>query len=229
MVAMLFAGMLVNYVDRGNLSIAAVPMMREFGITPTAMGALLSAFLWTYALLQVPAGYLVDRFGLRSSMPSAFSLVSVSTAMGLANSFPQILALRSLLGVGESVSGPCSLSYIRKNFSEEQQGLPTAIYVAGMTLGPAAGALLGAWLLTGFGWRMLFILTGIGGLLWLVPWLLFAPSGVPDRKPRTAVPQDSPAPWRMLLGMPTFWGLRSERFSTPTILTSASPGCPLTW
>ena len=56
MIALLFAAVLVNYIDRGNLSIVAVPLMREFGITPPAMGTLLSAFFWTYAFLQIPAG-----------------------------------------------------------------------------------------------------------------------------------------------------------------------------
>src|SRR5262245_62613768 len=79
-VALLFAAMLVNYVDRGNLSIVAVPLMRDFGIGPTAMGTLLSAFFWTYALLQVPAGYLVDRFGLKWTYAAAFLFWSAASA-----------------------------------------------------------------------------------------------------------------------------------------------------
>ena len=212
-VVLLFVAMLVNYVDRGSLSIAAVPLMREFGLTPAAMGALLSAFFWTYAFLQIPAGYLVDRFGLKWTYASAFLLwCSASFAIGLAGSFQQILALRLLLGVGESAATPASLAYIRQNFDEDQQGLPTAVYVSGMLLGPAVGALLGTYLLTRLGWRMLFVMTGLGALIWLVPWLIWAPSA-PTRpaaratsSPRTAIA------WGMLVTRPTFWGITISAF-----------------
>jgi ACS family D-galactonate transporter-like MFS transporter len=63
-VVLLFIAVLINYVDRGNLSVAAVPMMRDFRISPAIMGTLLSAFFWTYSLMQIPAGYIVDRFNL---------------------------------------------------------------------------------------------------------------------------------------------------------------------
>jgi MFS transporter, ACS family, D-galactonate transporter len=179
-VPLLFAAMLVNYIDRGNLSIVAVPLMREFGISPAAMGTLLSAFFWTYASLQMPAGYLVDRFGLKWTYAIAFFSWSMASAgIGLAGSVRQIFIMRVLLGVGESVSQPASLSFIRQNFREHEQGLPTAIHVSGMTLGPAVGALLGGVMLQRFGWRALFVATGVGALIWLIPWLLLAPAGRP--------------------------------------------------
>src|SRR5581483_6303908 len=74
MIGLLFAAVLANYIDRGNLSIVAVPVMREFAISPAAMGTLLSAFFWSYALLQVPAGWIVDRFGLKWAYGGAFLL-----------------------------------------------------------------------------------------------------------------------------------------------------------
>src|SRR3954447_15003754 len=87
MVGLLWMAVLINYVDRGGLSIAAVPLMKEFNISPTAMGALLSAFFWSYSLLQVPAGYVIDRYGLKWSYAGAFVLWSVSSAaVGLAGS-----------------------------------------------------------------------------------------------------------------------------------------------
>src|SRR5581483_4220219 len=212
-VFLLFAAMLVNYVDRGNLSIAAVPLMREFGMSPAAMGALLSAFFWTYASLQVPAGYLVDRFGLKWTYAIAYLFwSSASAAMGLAGSFSQILALRVLLGIGESASQPASLAYIRQHFREQEQGLPTAIHVSGMTLGPAVGALLGASVLVSFGWRMLFVLTGLGALLWLVPWLLLAPGRSTAIRARPSDVKTAPKPWKLLVTMPTFWGITVGAF-----------------
>src|ERR1051326_2844144 len=91
-IGLLFFAILVNYIDRGNLSIVAVPIMREFGASAARMGTLLSAFFWTYALLQVPTGYLVDRFGLKWTYAGAFLLWSLaSAAVGFAGTFSQIL------------------------------------------------------------------------------------------------------------------------------------------
>ncbi len=165
-VALLFFAVLVNYIDRGNLSIAAVPLMRDFGVSARSMGTLLSAFFWTYALLQIPVGFVVDRFGLKWTYGGAFLLWSLASAgVGFANTFTQILLLRLLLGVGEAAVQPASLSFIRRNFSAERQGLPTAIYLSGMSFGPALGAMLGASLMAAFGWRLLFIISGDKALL----------------------------------------------------------------
>ncbi len=209
-VGLLFLGILINYVDRGNLSIVAVPMMREFGISPKAMGILLSAFFWSYSLLQIPAGYVVDRFGLKWTYAGAFLLWSLaSAAVGLAESFEQVLAFRVLLGIGEAVAAPASLAYIRQQFREDEQGLPTAIYVSGMMLGPAIGAFFGAVLLEHLGWRQLFVFTGLGGCLWLIPWFLVAPTAKARREVRAA---EQPIEWARLFRSPLLWGISVGAF-----------------
>jgi len=212
-IALLFLAVLVNYVDRGNLSIVAVPLMKEFGMSPVSLGTLLSAFFWTYTLLQIPVGFVVDRFGLKWAYAIAFLIWSISSAaVGIASSFGQVLAFRLLLGVGESVAQPASLAYIRQNFEEDQQGLPSAVYLTGMMIGPAAGAFLGAALLQTLGWRELFIYTGLGGLLWLIPWLWLVPSG---RQIPKAVPSNNPVvhiDWSRLLSNPTCWGITFGAF-----------------
>ncbi len=212
-IALLFLAVLVNYVDRGNLSIAAVPLMKEFGISPVSLGTLLSAFFWTYTLLQIPVGFVVDRFGLKWAYAIAFLVWSVaSAAVGIASSFGQVLAFRLLLGVGEAVAQPASLAYIRQNFEEDQQGLPSAVYLTGMMIGPAAGAFLGAALLQTLGWRELFIYTGLGGLVWLVPWLLLAPAGSQKPKPTLSDKPPVQVEWGRLLANPTCWGITFGAF-----------------
>ncbi len=209
-VGLLFLGILINYVDRGNLSIVAVPMMREFGISPKAMGILLSAFFWSYSLLQIPAGYVVDRFGLKWTYAGAFLLWSLaSAAVGLAESFEQVLVFRILLGIGEAVAVPASLAFIRQQFREDEQGLPTAIYVAGMMLGPAIGAFFGAVLLESLGWRQLFVFTGLGGCVWLIPWLLVAPAAKARREVRAT---KQPIEWARLFRSPLLWGISIGAF-----------------
>ena len=71
---------------------------------------------------------------------------------------------------------PASLAFIKRAFRPEQQGLATGFITAGMIIGPALGSLLGSALLQQFGWRLLFLFTGLGGCIWLLPWLLIAPN-----------------------------------------------------
>lgn len=212
-VALLFVAILINYIDRGNLSIVAVPMMQQFGMSPAEMGTLLSAFFWTYALLQVPVGWVVDRFGLRYAYAAAFALWSLASAgVGFAHTFQQIFLLRLLLGIGEAAAQPASLAYIRRNFREEQQGFPTAVYLSGMMIGPALGAFLGAVLLDRLGWRLLFVVTGLGALIWLLPWLLLAPSDPRRSADVAAVRHVNEGAWRKVLSRPTLWGIAVGTF-----------------
>jgi MFS transporter, ACS family, D-galactonate transporter len=211
-VALLFLAVLVNYVDRGNLSVVAVPLMKDFGIGADSMGILLSAFFFTYTALQIPVGYVVDRFGLKWTYAAAFLVWSLaSAAVGMASSFGQVLAFRLLLGVGEAVAQPASLAYIRQNFDEDQQGLPSGIYLAGMMIGPAAGAYFGALLLDQLTWRQLFIYTGLGGLIWLIPWIwLVSPQKrqAAETKHETALRVD----WHSLVRNPVCWGVTFGAF-----------------
>lgn len=205
-VALIFAGILISYIDRGNLGIAAPSIMREFLFAPSMMGVLLSAFFWTYAIFQIPAGAIVDRFGIRVVYAAAFVVWSLaSAAIGLSRGLTDILVLRLVLGVAEAVGPIASLSFIRRNFSGAEVGLPTAIYIAGQNLGPAAGTLLGTQLIEHFGWRAMFIFTGIGALAWLPGWLALAPRD-DGRQPGAvpAVPLSS-LPWREVLSRRAFW------------------------
>jgi ACS family D-galactonate transporter-like MFS transporter len=208
-IALLFVAVLVNYIDRGNLSIAAVPLMKDLGISPVMMGALLSAFFWTYSLAQIPGGYLVDRLDLKWVYAGAFFLWSLASAgVGIAQSFWQILVLRLALGVAEAIVQPASMGFIQKNFRGDEQGLPTSIYLAGMQAGPALGAAVGVLVLQESGWRRLFIATGLGACLWLVPWLVVAPTEGSRTSVRKPVPRITPVrSWTGLFATPLLPGV----------------------
>ena len=110
---LLFLGVVVSYMDRGNLSIAAVPIMAEFHLTSTQMGLLLSSFFWTYALFQVPGGALLDRFGIRKLYAGAFLVWCLaSAATGWARSFEEVFGLRLVLGMGEAIAPLASNSRV---------------------------------------------------------------------------------------------------------------------
>jgi MFS family permease len=207
-VALIFAGIVISYVDRGNLGIAAPSIMQEFGFAPSQMGLLLSAFFWTYAVFQLPAGTLVDRFGIRLLYAAAFTLWSLASAgIGLSRGLMDILLLRMLLGLAEAVGPIASLSYIRRNFAGPEQGLPTAIYIAGQNFGPAAGALVGTQLIEHFGWRAMFVVTGLGALVWLPGWLWLAPRDDKRQERRAEAAPVQPLAWREVLTAPAFWAM----------------------
>lgn len=206
---LVFAGILISYVDRGNLSIATPTIMRDFSMAPAAMGMLLSAFFWTYGGFQIPAGLIVDRFGIRPTYAAAFFLWSTaSAALALSRGFGDILFLRLLLGFAEAIGPLASLAFIRQNFRGPEQGFPVSIYIAGQTIGPAVGALLGTTLLVHFGWRFMFAITGLGAMLWLPFWLYFAPRGSSQAMVRTE-PPPPPARRTWIIGAksPSFWAL----------------------
>jgi MFS family permease len=204
--------MVISYVDRGNLSIAAVPVMRDFGFSAGQIGLLMSMFFWTYGSLQVPAGHLVDRFGVRRIYAAALLLWCLAmAAMGLARNFGELAALRLLLGAGEAVSPLASMAFIKQNFDERDQGLPTSIYVAGLTMGPAIGAIVGAWLLDVLGWRIMFIITGLAGCVWLLPWLMLVTDGKRSAREPAREPIAAPS-LRAFLATPIAWGLSGSVF-----------------
>lgn len=215
LLSLVFIAIVINYVDRGNLSVAAPAIMKDFRLTPATMGVLLSAFFWTYAVFQIPAGALVDRFGIRRSYAGAFLIWSMaSAAIALATGPGDIIGLRGLLGLAESVAPLASLSFIRSNFKGKDQGLPTAIYIAGQNIGPALGVLVGAFLLSRLGWRMMFAITGLGALLWVPFWLFAAPKDK-SRAERKAEAEKKKAEmagprkwtWHMILTNRTFWAM----------------------
>ncbi|MGH9325247.1 MAG: MFS transporter [Terriglobia bacterium] len=211
--ALIFFGIVINYIDRGSLSIAAPSLMRDFRMSPATMGVVLSAFLWTYAISQFPAGTLVDRLGIRWSYAGGFLIWSMASAsMALCATTGQIISSRLVLGLAESTAPMASVAFMRKNFAGEDQGLPMAIYIAGQNVGPAIGALVGAILITRYGWRMMFAITGLVALIWLPFWLIAVPADEkrPVRRVEKAaenVATRRPWTWRMVLSDRTFWAM----------------------
>lgn len=171
---MLAVSVCLNYVDRGSLSIAAPQVAKELALDPAQMGILFSAFFFSYAILQIPSGWLVDRFDVKKVLGVGFALWSIATGLhGLANSFAVLLGFRLLLGIGESVAYPAYSRIIATRFPPEKRGFPNALIDAFSKAGPALGTLLGGLLVATYGWRSLFLLAGIGGMLWLIPWMMW--------------------------------------------------------
>jgi ACS family D-galactonate transporter-like MFS transporter len=175
-VVLLAISAFINYVDRGNLSIAAPMLKDELGISAARLGVLLSAFFWTYACSQLFSGWLVDRFNVNWVFAAGFILWSAATAMtGIVQAFSTLLVLRLLLGMSESVAYPSYSKIIALNFSEEHRGFANSMISAGLVLGPGFGMFFGGLLMARFGWRPFFIVLGLASMLWIVPWWMWMP------------------------------------------------------
>jgi ACS family D-galactonate transporter-like MFS transporter len=168
----------INYLDRGNLSIAAPLLKNEFRLSATELGILLSSFFWTYSIFLLVSGWLVDRLDVKWVIAGGFFLWSAATAAtGLAHAFGTLLLARLALGAGESVSYPACSTILSRYFPEHKRGFANATIIAGMALGPAVGTLAGGILMSRFGWRPVFLVAGLAGLLWLLPWFRCMPRG----------------------------------------------------
>src|SRR3954452_16713018 len=175
---LLIASIFINYIDRSNLSIAAPLLEKELSLSPAKIGSLLSSFFWTYALLQLfgIAGWLADRFSVVHVFTAGFVVWSVATiATGLLSGFGSIFVCRLVLGAGGSLAYPCYSRLFATFIPQHHRGRANALLDAASKLGPALGTVVGGVLLSRFGWRMFFIVLGFASLLWIIPWLGYAP------------------------------------------------------
>jgi sugar phosphate permease len=137
LLVLLALSVFINYIDRGNLSIAAPLLKDELGISASQLGILLSAFFWTYTALLFISGWLVDRFDVNLVLAAGFLIWSLATAItGIVHGFPMLLMMRLLLGIGESVAWPSCSKILARHIPEQHRGFANGIMIAGMKCGP---------------------------------------------------------------------------------------------
>lgn len=164
-------GVLINYFDRISLSVAGPQLERSFHLTPVDLGLLFSAFFWSYALLQIPVGFVLDRWGVtRVGRWSAF-LWSVAQALtACAGGFAGIFAARLLLGIAEAPSFPASSKATGYWFPRTERALSTSLYDVGAKFSNVIGVPLVALAVVGLGWRWGF---GVVAALSFVYFVVF--------------------------------------------------------
>jgi ACS family D-galactonate transporter-like MFS transporter len=175
MIALLLGiGVLVNYFDRVNLSVSQEALHAAFGISAVTFGYLSSAYSWSYALLQLPSGLLLDRFGVRRVCRVSTILWSVASfGSAAATGIGSFFAARLLLGIGEAPTFPANAKAIGYWFPGEERSLATAIFDAAAKFASAIGVPLIGVLLVYFGWRWSFAATGLLSLAYFALFYAF--------------------------------------------------------
>jgi MFS transporter, ACS family, D-galactonate transporter len=206
---LLVIAVVINYVDRGNLALAAPLLKTEWGFSASQLGILFSAFFWSYMLLQFAVGWLVDRFDVNAIMALGFLVWSLSTsATGLATGFGSLLVMRLLLGVGESVMFPASSKICAQHLPEHARGFANGIMMAAIRWGSAIGTLGGGLLIAKYGWRMTFLAVGLLSLLWLPAWARWKPGAAA----RTENVVESAPGFSAIVKERSFWGAALGHF-----------------
>ncbi|SHJ09094.1 MFS transporter, ACS family, D-galactonate transporter [Pseudozobellia thermophila] len=171
--AMVFITVVINYLDRTNISIAASALQNDLGLDSVQLGYIFSAFAWTYAILQIPGGFVADRLNSRLLYALLLALWSIATLVqGMVNSFAALLGLRASIGVFEAPSYPINNLVVSRWFPESERASAIGIYTSGQFLGMAFLLPILAIIQSHLGWRGLFYVSGAVGLLWALVWYL---------------------------------------------------------
>jgi MFS transporter, ACS family, D-galactonate transporter len=230
MLLMVFVATVINYLDRTNLSVAAPLLSTELHLNAAQMGVLFSAFAWTYAIGNLPGGYIVDRYGARVTY--AFALFFWSAATGLqsvAGSFFALFGLRLAVGAAEAPAFPANNRVVTLWFPTRERGLASACFVSGQYVGTGLCAPLLFWIAASWGWRAIFLVTGALGVMISFGWWLVYRDPMKSRRANPAEireiaaggagigeQQREPFRWHdvwKLLGYRQIWALCIGKFS----------------
>jgi ACS family hexuronate transporter-like MFS transporter len=171
MAGVLFLATVLTYLDRQTLVFCKQQISTEFGLNNEQYGELLASFRWTYALMQLPAGMMADRFSLRMTYGLAVGLWSLAgAAAAFVFRFPVLMVTRGVLGMGETFNWPCASRIVANSFPPSDRSLASGIFNSGAAIGALIAPTLIGYLALTFGWRTAFFSMGALGAAWLVLW-----------------------------------------------------------
>lgn len=235
-------GLTIAYLDRAAISVAMPFMSKEFHISSAVQGVLLSAFFWTYAIFQLPSGWLLDRFGPRVIYPIAVGWWSIWTALtAFSQGVGSVIVFRLGLGIGEAPVQPANVKVVSRWFPRRERAFASSLFDMGQQIGTALSVPIVTALITFSGWRTAFVVIGVAGLLWIVGWKMVYRE--PEKHPRVSAAElahiqsdqgemvaaqnagvDHQASWRVLLRNNQVWALM-----TGYVFRSLAGAFFLTW
>jgi len=184
---LIFITVVINYMDRSNISVASSAITQELGLTKIQMGLIFSAFAWSYSSLQIPGGIIVDYVKPRILYPFIIVLWSIATLMqGFVSSLGTLVGCRIAIGAFEAPSYPCNNKIVTSWFPEKERASAIAVYTSGQFIGLAFLTPVLILIQSELGWRGLFIVSGVIGIIWALIWYVF----YRDPKNHTKVSQE---------------------------------------
>ena len=223
-VALLVAAAMLNYFDRTALAVANPLIRADLHLGVDQMGLLLSAFLWAYAFAQLPVGALLDRVGPRRALAAALVLWSTAQAVaGLMRSLSPFVVVRALLGVGEAPMFPAAAAVVRDWFQATRRTSATGVWNSAPAVAQALAPPVLTLLMLQVGWRWMFIVLGLAGLLMAGVWSL----AYRERRRHVAARVERPeGGWSRLFGRRMTWGLMAGNFGVIYVLWLYSTWLP---
>ena len=212
LVVLIALSVLLNYVDRGAIGIAAPVMKEELALSATGFGFAVSAFFWVYAPLCLVVGWLCDRMCVYRLFAAGIALWALATVLtGFVQGLAVLIGLRLVLGLGESIAFPGSSKIFAAEVPPANRGMANAMVAAALAFGPAVGTLSGGLILETAGWRPIFWIFGAVTLLWLLPWHFVA---APLRTSSITKPVTEPVALSQLLRIRALWLIGIGHFTT---------------
>jgi MFS family permease len=204
--ALLYAGWCISYIDRAAISISLALIGKEFSLSPSVMGVVLSAFFVGYSIMQLPGGWLADKFGSKKIIVISLLFWSAFTVFtGFAWSFTALIAIRFLFGLGEGAFPCASLKGLAEHFPKAERPKMTGALLSSNYMGSAIAPMVIAPLLLYCGWRHMFAVIGILGIAFVfVYWLMVRHSEVIGED---VIEKKSNVDMKALLKMPLMWKL----------------------
>jgi len=207
---LLFVFMMVNYIDKVAIGLVAVPLIEEFGLTPSQFGLLASSFYWLFPVACIGGGFLANRFQAKWLLLAMALIWSLSQLpIVFASSVTAIIVARVLLGIGEGPASSLATHAVFKWFPNSERNLPQTVILMGATFGLMVASLVVPQVTARWGWRFNFELLAVIGVVWMVAWLIFGAEGTIDAEPSvggSTQTTNAPAiPYRRLLSDPTIW------------------------
>jgi MFS transporter, ACS family, D-galactonate transporter len=171
MLGLVFVGTIINYLDRTNMSVVAPQIAKEFAVTPVMMGVLFSAFSWAFALATLPGGYFLDRFGTRITYGVCLAGWSVLTTLQtFAGGFASLFGLRFGVGAAEAPAFPANNKLATSWFPQRERGVAGSVCSMGIYVGTALLTPAEFYVASTYGWRAVFMVSGLIGVAWAVVW-----------------------------------------------------------
>ena len=229
---LMFAISFMSYMDRVNLSVATPAIMGEFGFNKMDMGLLQTVFFVGYAMMQIPGGMMVERFGYRRIVTVAATCWSIFTSLTtVCSNFTMFATVRALFGIGEGPLAPSFGKFIYSWFNTNEKARGSACFLGGMFIGPVVGPAVTVALMLAYGWRSVFVIFGAAGVILAIAWHYFVTESPRENKFVNSIEADhinaglqptpekeEMAPWRDFMTSPQFWAIGIQFFITDYIM-----------